>query len=437
MIWFIYNYLLLIVLLLGLPFFLFRLATTRRFRRGLGERFTWYGRREDELQSGRSIWIQAASVGEVSACRPLIQLLRKEFPDHRLVLTCQTASGRRVGRDKLPREVSVLLCPLDMGFLVERFIRLISPKILILIETELWPGLITVCRKRKIPVVVVSGRISPRAFQGYLKARFLLEPLLKKISVFNMRTEEDADRIRRLGAPPARVFITGNIKFDSLPATDIPPATRRELMRQLGLKPGDMLVIGGSTFEGEEAILHRAFRGILSRFSGLRLLLAPRHLERVGEIEDRLKSRNQPYSLFTRLVTGEADKKARVVILDEMGVLFTLYSLATVVFVGRSLRGEGGQNPIEPASWGKPLLFGPHMENFRDIAAELVAAGGAIRLADDSGLETSLVDILSHPEKRTAMGGAARRVVENRRGASRRNLETVKTLLIKFFAEKF
>jgi len=429
MLWSVYNYLLLMVLLLGLPFFLFRLSTTRRFRRGLGERFTCYGRRKNELRADRSIWIQAASVGEVSASLPLIRLLRKEFPRRRLVLTCQTASGRRVGRDKLRREASVLLCPLDLGFLVERFVRLISPEILILIETEIWPGLITVSHRHQIPVLLVSGRISPAAFKGYSKAGVLLEPVLNKISAFNMRTEDDAERIRRMGAPASRVFVNGNIKFDSLPPTRIAADIRRQLAARLGLGPENMLIVGGSTYEGEEAILLEVFKKISSRLGGLRLLLAPRHLERLGEVEGLLKSRNQPYSLFSRPVETTAIEKAEVVILDEMGILFTLYSLAAVVFVGRSLKGEGGQNPIEPASWGKPLVFGPHMENFHCIAAELVEAGAAVRLADDSELESAVIDILSHPEKRNAMGEKARRVVEKKRGASRRNLETVKKIL--------
>ncbi len=416
MFYLIYNLGVLLALLLGSPYLLFRMLTTRRFRAGLTERLVLYRERAE-----RSIWIQAASVGEVSAALPLVKLLREELPDYRLVLTCQTASGRRVAREKMPGGVLVLLSPLDLTFLVKRFIRLVSPAVLVLIETELWPGMIGASRKAGVPVVIASGRISQSTFPAYRKAAFLLKPVLRKVSVFNMRTVEDADRIERIGAAGERIFVTGNIKFDALPPAEITPQFKERLADRLGLENGDLLLVGGSTFAGEEALLLDAFRKLLPDFPALRLLLAPRHLERVGEVEALLGD----YALYSR----PGDGKARVVILDRMGVLFDLYSLAAVVFVGRSLRGVGGQNPIEPASWGKPILFGPHMENFRQIARDLVEGGGAVRVADESALPAALRDVLSRPEEMRSMGERARRVVQKRQGAARKNLETIRKLL--------
>ena len=425
----IYNYLFLLGLFFGAPFFLFRMATTPRFRRGIGERFGFYGSLKRRLMTRRSIWIQAASVGEVTAALPLIDLLRKSFPSEAIILTCQTATGRAIARKKLGDSVAVVLSPLDLGCVIRNLIRLTSPRILILIETEIWPGMIMTARKSGIPVVIVNGRISASSFSGYMRVNSLVRPILRLVEAFGMRSEEDAGRIRKLGAPPGRVRVTGNVKFDSLPGPDLSPAVRRELEERLGSAGTGLLIVGGSTFEGEDRLLYEAYRKLLPRFPDLRLLLAPRHLERIAGIKTYLSSRKQAFVLYTSLPGDGGSRKADVVILDTMGVLSSLYGLAAVVFIGRSLRGHGGQNPIEPAALGRPVLFGPHMENFGEIADDLVDAGGAVRIKDEADLTGRLAEILSDPERRKRMGEKARRVVESRRGASQKNLGLIKNLV--------
>jgi len=409
-----------------MPFLLIRMATTRRFRRGLRERLTIYGEGKRRLASSSSIWIQAASVGEVTAAIPLIKLLRENHPEDRIVITCQTVSGRAVAREKIGDGIKVVLSPLDLGFFVNRFIRLTSPRILILIETEIWPGMIITARRGRIPIVIVNGRLSSSSFRNYRKVTFLVRPLLRMVSAFGMRSEEDARRVRRLGAPPGRVIMTGNIKFDSLIGPDFSPEVRKDLEARLGTETNGMLIVGGSTFEGEDRILYRVYRELFPRFPGLRLILAPRHLERVASIEAYLRSQRGSYFLFSSL---PREGEGGVVILDVMGVLCNLYGLASVVFIGRSLRGYGGQNPIEPISMGRPVLFGPHMENFRKITGELVAAGGAIIIKDESELKKRLSELLSDPARRQRMGEKGRRVVESHRGATLRNLKLINDLL--------
>jgi len=429
--YFIYNYLFSVGLFIATPFFLFRMATTRRFRKGMAERWGFYGAIKRDLTSDHSIWIQAASVGEVTAALPVIDLLRRNYPGEKIILTCQTAAGRDLARKKLDAGVAAILSPLDLGFVIQNLIRLIGPRVLILIETEIWPGMIMTARKRGIPVVIVNGRLSASSFRGYRRVGFLLRPLLRMVAVFGMRSEEDASRIRELGAPHDRVTVTGNIKFDSLPGPELPPDTREELEALLGLDPMDMLIVGGSTFEGEDRILYEAYCELLPRFPGLRLLLAPRHLERVGAIEAFLHSRRQDYNLYSSLLASlEVKKKTEVVILDTMGVLSSFYGLATVVFIGRSLRGHGGQNPIEPASFGCPIIFGPHMENFREIADDLVKDVGAVRIQGERDLPETLAGLLSDPDRRNQMGERARQLVENRRGASWRNLDLIRYVFL-------
>jgi len=429
--YFIYNYLFSVGLFIATPFFLFRMATTRRFRKGMAERWGFYGAIKRDLTSDHSIWIQAASVGEVTAALPVIDLLRRNYPGEKIILTCQTAAGRDLARKKLDAGVAAILSPLDLGVVIQNLIRLISPRILILIETEIWPGMIMTARKRGIPVVIVNGRLSASSFRGYRRVVFLLRPLLRMVAVFGMRSEEDATRIRELGAPIDRVTVTGNIKFDSLPGPELAPDTREELETLLGLDPRAMLIVGGSTFEGEERILYEAYCELRPRFPGLRLLLAPRHLERVGEIEAFLRSREQKYALYTSLAARPGiETKTDVVILDTMGVLSNLYGLGTVAFIGRSLRGYGGQNPIEPASFRCPIIFGPRMENFRKIADDLVKVSGAVRIRDENELLEKLSGLLSDPELRSRMGERARQLIESRRGASRRNLELINSIII-------
>ncbi len=425
----IYNYLFSMGLLLALPFLLVRMATTRRFRAGLGERLGFYGPRGKQLSGRRSIWIQAASVGEVHAALPLIELLAREFPHDSLVLTCQTAAGRAVAREKLGRRAIAVLSPLDLGCIVGKLIRRISPRVLILIETEIWPGMIMTARKKGVPIIIVNGRISASSFRGYQKIGFLIGPLLEMIAAFGMRTEEDAVRIKRLGARPGRVAVTGNTKFDSLPGPLLAPEVQSDLKTRLGLDGSELLIVGGSTFEGEDVILYQAYRELRPRFPGLRLILAPRHLERVPAVASSLRSRGENSVLFSRLPAGAPGRKADVVILDRLGVLSSLYGLAAVVFIGRSLRGGGGQNPIEPAALLRPVLFGPRMENFREIADALVAAGGAIMIGDAKDLTARLAELLSDPEKREIMGGKARRVVEGLGGASGKNRELISRVI--------
>ncbi len=428
--YFIYNYLFLVTLFFATPFFLFRMATTRRFRKGMAERWGFYGPIKKLLIADHSIWIQAASVGEVTAALPVIDLLRKNYPEEKIILTCQTASGRDVARKKLGVNTAVILSPLDLGFVINNLIRLSGPRILILIETEIWPGMIMTARRNGIPVVIVNGRISASSFRGYRRVISLVGPLLKMVTALGMRSEEDASRIRELGAPPDRVTVTGNIKFDSLPGPELPRNVRGELEALLGLESTDMLIIGGSTFEGEDRILYEAYRALLPRFPGLRLLLAPRHLERVGAIKALLRSRGQSFALYTSLAARTiVPRKTDVVILDAMGVLSNLYGLGTVAFIGRSLRGYGGQNPIEPASFGCPIIFGPHMENFQEVTDDLIKAVGAVRIQNEGELSEKLAGLLSDPARRDRMGYQARQMLENRRGASQRNLEQIKQVL--------
>lgn len=410
-------------LLAGSPYFLLRMLTTRRFRQGLAERLGRYS--PPGLFPGeKTLWVQAASVGEVNAAAPLLKELRRAFPGRRLVLSCQTASGRRRARESLSPSDSAVLSPLDAGIFIRRFLRNFSPEILVLIETEIWPGLIMACRRGNIPVVLCNGRISDASFPRYRAARILLRPLLEKISGLGMRTPEDAGRVAALGAPPGRIRVTGNLKYDAAKEAaeraPVRPAAR------LGIGPEQTILVGGSTAPGEEILLFRSWRALRSRHPGLRLFLAPRHLERLPEILRELEEAGAAPALFS-----EPDKAAQagVVVVDVFGVLYELYGAADLVFVGRSLSGRGGQNPIEPASRGRAVVFGPGMNNFREDTRRLLAAGGAGLVPGPGDLTRVLGELLDDPERRAGMGRAAREAVFAASGAAGANLEMILEVL--------
>ena len=419
----IYNALALSFLLLASPYFLLRMLITPRFHRGLRERLGFYPSRPAPSDS---IWVQAASVGEVAAAIPLIRRLAENPEGRGVVVTCQTAAGREAARKSLAGVAEVVLTPLDLGLTIGRFIRSHSPTVLILIETELWPGLILACARNGIPIAICNGRISDRSFPRYRAAGFLLRPLLTRISLLAMRSRTDAERIIRLGAPKQRTLVTGNIKYDSISPVD--EGRRRDLARRLGLSRESLVIVGGSTAAGEELLLARSWKILKGKLPDLRLILAPRHLERLPRLLEELKEAGFAPVRLSRLSPGTIPE---LVVVDALGVLYSLYSLADAVFVGRSLCGQGGQNPIEPAYLEKAIIFGTGMHNFREDADGLLEVGGAMLIENSGELPEKLGHLLAHPELRERMGKAARKMADSRRGATEKNFKLIAALIRK------
>jgi len=370
------------------------------------------------LASGRGvIWIQAVSVGEVALLRKFIPMVKKEFPSDRIVLSTITKTGNELAKKLYSNDATIIYFPLDFSFIVKKVAGMINPKLYIMVETEIWPNLINELFRSSVPSVVINGRISDRSYGKYKAVKGFLKSTLQKIKCFCMQSETDAERIKELGAPPSRVRITGNMKFDF----DVPIEEKMltELKNAIGVNGRDMLIVAGSTHHGEEEALAAAYRELLPKFPGLRLLIAPRHIERVNTILSELKRLGIEAS---RVSSGSA---SGVLILDTIGRLNYAYSLATVVFVGGSLIRHGGQNPIEPAVFSKPILFGPYMFNFRDVAKLLVSSGGAVQLPGREDLSLVLSMLLSSPAERARLGGNAKKAVTENRGATERNLETI------------
>jgi 3-deoxy-D-manno-octulosonic-acid transferase len=403
-------------LLAYLPAFL-----ARRRRAGYGRDLAQrLGRVGDGLPPEPRCWIHAVSVGESAAAVPLVEGIHRRWPELGIVVSTITPTGARIVAERLAGTAAHRYFPIDLPGPVRRALDAARPRFFIAIETELWPNFLRALARRRIPAMIANGRISDRSFRRYRWVRGLMRRVLADVSVFAMQTEEDARRIIALGAPPSRVVVTGNLKTDLVPDAGDATSAWRERLR---LGPDARVWIAGSTHRGEEAIVLDAFLRARTRCPDLALLLAPRHPERAGEVEELIRERGLAAARRSRLPAGGAP--GPVVILDTVGELAALYALAEVVFVGGSLVPIGGHNVLEPAMHGKPVLVGPHMSNFREGSELLQRSGGGLVVKDGPELEREVTRLLEDHDLARRMGEAARRAFAGRQGAVSATLDLV------------
>lgn len=383
-------------------------------------------------------WIHAVSVGEAIAAAPLVEGLRRTWPALPLVVSTVTETGARVVRERFAGLARHRYFPLDFPGSARRVIASLEPAFFIGMETELWPNLLRALAARGVPTMIANGRLSDRSFRRYRLVRGAMRRVLSHVTVFGMQSDEDARRMIALGAPAERVVVTGNLKHEPLPD---PVGVADLWHRLLGLASGQPVWIAGSTHRGEEETILDAHRRLLGEQADLGLVLAPRHPERVGEVlalatsrgfaavrRSELRGKSSPWRAPNSFPAGRADPPApapTIIVLDTVGELAQLYSIADVVFVGGSLIPLGGHNMLEPALRAKPVLFGPHTSNFRDAAALLLTSGGGQVVRDAGELATELRRLLDDPQRRAQLGAAARDAAASRHGASRATLELV------------
>jgi len=373
-----------------------------------------------------AIWIQAVSVGEVALCKNLIPELKKRFPDRPIVLSTITKTGNDLAKKTFSQYATVIYFPLDFSFIARRVVRMVKPAAYIMVETEIWPGVLRELSKENVPSVMINGRISDRSFGKYRLARPFLKGTLSRISRFCMQSRTDAERIIEIGAPADRVRVTGNMKFDVGTAPKAGAANAAAW-----LKPGEELFVAGSTHEGEEDAVIGAYKVLATEFPDLRLLIAPRHITRVADVEKTVRGAGfEPVRLSSLPEPRNPKPDTRVLILDTIGHLSDMYAMAKLVFVGGSLVKHGGQNPIEPALFEKPIIFGPHMFNFKAIAASFLNNGGAVQVDDPAGLLDECRRLLRDKDARQALGANARRTVAENRGATEKNIEAIADLVL-------
>lgn len=426
MIRFLYNLLFPVGLLFFLPAYLLKMRRRGNYRRNFAQRFGIYSPElRDRLARQSSIWIHAVSVGEVAIALKLAATMRQLDPTFRCVLTTTTTTGYSVAERDAPEWLQVLYNPLDFLPVVRRAFAVIRPTRIILVEAEIWPNLAAEARQRRIPLALVNARLSPRSERRFRRFRALVAPTFRSLDLVCVQEPADVDRWQSLGVEPSRIRHVGSIKFDSVDVA-APSLQPFGMLPRLGIAADAQVLFGGSTHAGEEEVLAQTLLELRREFPSLVLIIAPRHVERAAEIRVRLEQ----LGLFVRQRTdvGNIETAVDCLLLDSTGELRNWYAVAAVVFVGKSLTTNGGQNPVEPILANKPVIFGPHMENFAVLASALVAAGGAVQVRDAVSLREAAAELLRNPSVRTQLVDNAQRVIASHRGATERTAELLQNL---------
>lgn len=417
----------------GSPYFFLRFLTSERYRSGFAQRLGLV----DIRKGGKPcIWIHCASVGEVLLVKTLVKSMEKEFNDLDIVLSTNTNTGWSVAK-KCFDDKKIFYFPLDLSWVVSKVLHAIQPLCVILVELEIWPNFLINTAKMRIPVVLLNARISERSLKWYRVLRKLskefFEGLTREENVFCAKTRIDAARLRDLGIPGSQVCISGNMKFDNL-VTDVLEDTKKRLLTLFEIDKGDRVIVCGSTHEGEEIILLRIFKHLRAKIKQPRLIIAPRHIERVNEIVKLIESFSFRCVRKTSLDKGEKigeQKEETVVLVDTMGELQTTYSIADCVFVGKSLIPLGGQNMLEPAGLARPVIVGPHTFNFAEETRLLKEADAIAIVRDEPALMDKIIYLLEHPDEAKEMGERAQSVVIKQKGATERNIQVLRKIFLK------
>jgi 3-deoxy-D-manno-octulosonic-acid transferase len=379
------------------------------------------------------IWVHAVSVGEALAARTLVEALKVEFPDHEVVVSASTETGRDVAARTYGGQ-NVFPCPLDLSGPVSKAFDSVRPELVVLMELEIWPNLIAEAARRKVPVAVVNGRVTERSARGYIRFKGLLRGTMERVGLFAVQTQAYGERFKAIGAPGERVKVTGSMKYDTAAAVAVTASDRERMRRLLSLPTGAPVVVGGSTHPGEELTLLGAIKELREEHPELRAVVVPRHTNRVGllvpEIEKvgwkvRLRSKLSRTSALVR----EVQEPDEVLVVDTMGELGDVYRSGDVAFVGGSFVPHGGQNMMEPAGLGLPVLYGPHTHNFTETVALLNASGGGRTVVDGDALREALAGLLTDEEQRRERGEAGRQALIEVQGATARNVALLKELV--------
>ncbi len=415
---FLFDFIFFLYTLIYLPYLLLK----GKWHAGLWQRWGNFSPELTEaLRSSKNIWLHAVSVGEVMAVGTLLEELKKSYSSYQYIISTVTSMGYTLATEKFGHQCHIIYAPFDLSWVVRKYIRQIQPVLYVLAETEIWPNLLLALFRRKIPVVLINGRISPKAYRRYHWVRFFLRPVVRPINQICAQSETDKERFIKLGADPEKVCVVGNLKFDVL-------LQAAKFPEDLRFNHGSSLLVAGSTHPGEEEILLEMFKALHPQFPSLQLVLAPRHPQRSAQVCELVSKENLQPVKFSETKNGSLAAN-RVLVVDTIGNLHWLYSLAQVVFVGKSFRVGGGHNIIEPAFFGKPILVGPMMENFREILETFLRNQAVIQVKDENELLVSLRQLLSDPAAAAALGDRARAVVKNSQGATQKTVDVLSRFL--------
>jgi len=424
-----YNSLLTLLFILALSVLPLSFFFPKRFRDGFSQRIGFYPREVlDSMRGTRPIWIHAVSVGEVLSARYLAGQLKERFPERKILLSTFTSTGSKIARQAVTAGDVVIFFPFDHPWIVRRALTLFDPSLVIFLETEIWPNFLRIAHRRGIPTLLLSGRLSPRAYRHYSLLRLFFSKVVQQFTAVGMQSEDDAGRMAALGIVPHKIRITGNLKYAPWGEDGLHKQGGGEADLTLGDKGGRRVLVAGSTHRGEEEILLDAFLSLKSRFPDLLMVLAPRHPQRFYEVERLLRKRRLRYEKKSQL-NGRQAALTDVIFLDTLGDLLDFYAVADVAFVGGSLVDAGGHNLMEPARFRKPILFGPYMTNFADIAKEIKRRGGGIEVRGREDLIREITGLLNDRARCEKIGGVAYGVLGGDRGVVDRSIGLVSRYL--------
>lgn len=418
-IWILYNILFAIGFTLILPKFLVRMWKRGGYRKGFLQRLgSFPPELRSAIESKPRVWIHAVSVGELYVALRLLKDLRAALPGVGYVISTNTSTAHQIATQRLAKDDVLIYFPVDFPWVVRRVLRILKPRAILLMESELWPNLVRLAGARGIPVAIVNGRVSDRSYPHYRRLRMVFGPILRRVSLLLMQSKEDARRQVEVGARPETVHALGSVKYDVAVEDAAVTEDASAVIAASGLRGSGPLVVGGSTWPGEEAALLDAFVELRKKYAGLRLVLVPRHAERRAEVEAEARKRELALVKRSEMsVPGwQAPAQCDALLVDTTGELKKFYRSADVVFVGKSLTARGGQNLIEPAILGKAIVIGPHMENFRDVTADFTKAGAVLQVSDAPALVAALDRLLADAALRADHGRRAADVVASHCG---------------------
>jgi 3-deoxy-D-manno-octulosonic-acid transferase len=427
----VYSLLLTLGLIVLIPRFLFQAITHGKYLPGLRQRLGSVPRLSESAKP--TVWLHCVSVGETQAARPFVRELRKQFPNHRLVISTVTVTGQNVAQTVFKDDAAeVIYFPFDWSWSVRRSLRAIKPDVVLMMETELWPNFLRHCRKQGVPVAVINGRISKQSFRGYNLIKFFVRRILKDVRLAVMQTEADCERIRTIGMAPSKTIVGGNLKFDADPPKKPNPLTE-QISSRFGFRENVQLILAASTHATEERIIVDTFKMLKAKTGSVRLAIAPRHPERFGEVASLLETSNLRWARRSANPQTE-DVEAEAILFDSIGELTAIYPLATIVFVGGSLVEKGGHNVLEPAAAGVPVITGAHTDNFESIVQMLKKADAIValpplpRASAAAALRDAVQSLLTSEERRSRLAANALELLEMNRGAAARTLKLVSPL---------
>lgn len=426
-----YNILLVAAAVLGLPLIAAAVLASAKLRRTLPYRMglkplpAAIGRADAAPPAHRPIWIHALSVGEVLSAVPLVKALKVGAPNRSVLFSVSTRTGFDVADRELAATVeAVFFAPYDFSFLIRRMVQRIDPALVVIVETDIWPNFLYETSRRRVPVLLVNARLSQRSLRGYKRVAFWSKWLFSGFAKICVQSHLDAERFGLLGIPADRIALTGNVKFDQ-PADPVSGDPAQPWRRRLNLPPGGKIWLAGSTHPGEEAVIREVFIRLRQRHPDAVLITAPRDPRRAPGVADQFNACGFATALVSGLAPDGGQPPADVIVVDTIGDLRTLYALADVTFIGGSLVDRGGHNPLEPAAFAKPVLFGTDMSDFAAVAQLLLEAGGGLQVRDAAQLLAAVAMLLADPRKAAAMGQAAGRIFNAHKGAVAKNTEII------------